>query len=342
LGFARPADRTRSAERDTLWGMTPPPWLLALVNGHDFDVRDGILRAPTAPTASQAQTAAAFGFKWHQRDSFESEMVLRLTRDYLNERYGPIATAPWWEEYGPEPLVIDAGCGAGLTALAMLEPLFPHIRYLGIDISDAVDVAAERFRSRGLPAAFMQADFTKLPLPSGIANFVLAEGTLHHTDNTQNALGQVSRLLAPGGRFAFYIYRVKAPTREFTDDYIRHQLQEMTPEQAWEAMKPLTKLGIALGELGAEVDIPEDIELLGIPAGRHDVQRLFYWYICKAYHRPEFTFEEDNHINYDWFAPANAYRHTEDEVHVWCEEAGLTIEREVVQPSGITIVARRA
>jgi arsenite methyltransferase len=320
--------------------MSTPPWLLELLDGRDYKIRDGIPRVLDTSTTAQAQTAAAFGFKWHQRDSFESETVLRLTGDYLNERYGPIARAQWWSDYGTEPLVIDAGCGAGLTALAMLEPLFPRIRYLGIDISDAVDVAADRFRSRELPAAFMQADFTKLPLPNGIASVVLAEGTLHHTDDTHNAFRQVARLLMPGGRFAFYIYRVKAPIREFTDDYIRHRLQEMTPEQAWEVMKPLTRLGTALGELEAEIEVPEDIDLLGIPAGCHDVQRLFYWYVCKAYHRPEFTFEENNHVNYDWFAPANAFRHTEEEVHTWCEEAGLTIEREVVQPSGITIVAR--
>jgi arsenite methyltransferase len=321
--------------------MSTPPWLLELLKGRDYEIRDGIPRVLDSSTTAQAQTAAAFGFKWHQRDSFESETVLRLTREHVTERYGPIATAEWWADYGTEPLVIDAGCGAGLTALAMLEPLFARIRYLGIDISDAVEVAAERFRSRGLPAGFMQADFTKLPLPSGVAHFVLAEGTMHHTDDTRNAFHQIARLLRPGGRFGFYVYRVKAPLREFSDDYIRQRLMAMSPEQAWEIMKPLTKLGIALGELGAEIDVPEDIELLGIPAGRHDVQRLFYWYICKAYHRPEFTFEENNHVNYDWFAPANAYRHTEDEVHSWCDEAGLTIEREVVQPAGITVVARR-
>ena len=322
--------------------MNSPPWLLDLVDGHDFEIRDGIPRARTASTASQAQTAAAFGFKWQQRESFESETVLRLTREHVTDRYGQIATADWWADSGPNPLVIDAGCGAGLTALAMLEPIFPRIHYLGIDISDAVDVAAERFRERGLPAAFMQADYTDLPLPDGIAMFVLAEGTLHHTDDTRNAFHKVARLVAPGGRFGFYVYRRKAPIREFTDDYIRERFQKMTPEQAWEAMKPLTRLGIALGELGVEIEVPEDIELLGIPAGRHDVQRLFYWYVCKAYHRPEFTFEENNHVNYDWFAPTNAHRHTEQELHTWCEEAGLSIEREVVQPAGITIVARRA
>ena len=58
----------------------------------------------------------------------------------------------------------------------------------------------------------------------------------------------------------------------------------MRPDEAWEAIVPLTRLGQALGELDAVVDVPEDVELLGIPAGPIDVQRLFYWHVVKAYY----------------------------------------------------------
>lgn len=42
------------------------------------------------------------------------------------------------------------------------------------------------------------------------------------------------------------------------------------------------------------------------------------------------TGEEMNHINFDWYAPANAHRQTPKEVHGWCAQAGLAIEREVI------------
>lgn len=106
-------------------------------------------------------------------------------------------------------------------------------------------------------------------------------------------------------------------------------------------MMSLTKLGKALGELNVQVDVPEDVTLLNIPAGRIDIQRLFYWHVFKAYYHSELNLEEMNHINFDWYAPANAYRQTPEEVREWCKKAGLDIEHEQVEQAGITIIARK-
>jgi len=115
----------------------------------------------------------------------------------------------------------------------------------------------------------------------------------------------------------------------------------MSPDEAWRAMEPLTQLGISLGELNVEIDVPRPIELLGIPAGRTSVQRLFYWHVAKAFFHPELTFDEMNHINFDWYAPANAHRQTSEEVRRWCSEAGLEVEHEVLEDAGITVIARK-
>ena len=71
-------------------------------------------------------------------------------------------------------------------------------------------------------------------------------------------------LLAPGGELMFYVYRRKAPIREFTDDYVRERIAGLSPDEAWEALRPLTRLGQALAELEIEVEVPEDVPLLGI------------------------------------------------------------------------------
>lgn len=139
----------------------------------------------------------------------------------------------------------------------------------------------------------------------------------------------------------FYVYRKKGPVREFTDDFVRERMQEMGPEEGWAAMMPLTKLGKVLGELDIDVDIPEEIGLLDIPAGRIKLQRLFYWHVFKAFYSPDLTLDEMNHINFDWYAPANAHRQTPEEVRTWCDEAGMEIEREVIEEAGITIIARK-
>lgn len=311
------------------------------LGSHQYLMKRGIPRALGLLTEAQAQTEETFGFKWKKRDTFDSPASLARMREWLLERYGDLEKAPWMTEHGERPLLIDAGCGAGMSGLELLGPLVPRIRYLGIDVSEAADVARQRFHERGLDAGFMQADISNLPLPEASVDLIFSEGVLHHTNSTEHTLKSLARLLKPGGRFMFYVYRRKGPLREFTDDYVRDKLQAMTPEEAWRAMEPLTQLGISLGELDAEIEIPQPIDLLGIPAGRINVQRLFYWHVAKIFYRPELSFDEMNHINYDWYVPANAHRQSPDEVRVWCAEAGLTVEREVVEDAGITIIARK-
>ncbi len=311
------------------------------LGGQPFVVRDGILRSGDLITASQAQTQESFGFKWKKVDTFDSPKSLARMRHWLVERYGDLAEAPWFNEHGERPLLIDAGCGAGMSGLELLSPVLHRIRYLGVDVSEAVDVAAQRFASRGFEGGFMQGDITHLPLAPSSVDLILSEGVLHHTDSTEKALKALARLLKPGGRFLFYVYKKKGPVREFTDDYIRDKLQLMAPQDAWRAMEPLTHLGAALGRLDAEIDIPQAIDLLGIPAGRVNVQRLFYWHVAKAFYHPDLSFDEMNHINFDWYAPVNAARQSPEEVRAWCEDSGLLIEREVIEDAGITVIARK-
>ncbi len=229
-----------------------------------------------------------------------------------------------------------------MSTLELFGDALRRVRYLGVDVSEAVETARDRFIERGLHGGFLQADITNLPFPDATVDVIFSEGALHHTDSTERALKSLARLLRPGGRILFYVYRRKGPLREFSDDYVREKLQVLSPEDAWRAMEPLTRLGISLGELDAEVEIPEPIALLGIPAGRISVQRLFYWHVAKTFYRPDLTFDETNHINFDWYAPANAFRQSPEEVRTWCEDAGIVIEREVLQEAGITIVARKS
>lgn len=329
------------------------PWLAELLNGiassdgkttdlagQPMAVRGGILRVGGTVSEEQAQTSDTFGFKWHKRASFESEAWRGQLRNWLQARYGDVHQAPWWNDYDT-PILLDAGCGASVSALELFGDKLGDVRYLGVDISTAVDVAMRRFAERDLDAAFMQADITNLPLPDRSIDVIFSEGVLHHTDSTKKALFSLARLLRPGGRFLFYVYNKKAPIREFTDDYIRAQLKRLDQNETWAAVMPLTKLGVALGELDMEIDIPEPVDLLGIPAGRINLQRLFYWHIFKAFYRPELNLEELNHINFDWYAPANAHRQTPEQVREWCATADMQIEREVVEEAGITIIARK-
>lgn len=293
-------------------------------------------------SARQVQTEAAFAFKWRLRDTYESPAVQEASRQWLFDRYcgGDTSVLDSWLA-GGRKRILDAGCGAGHSALLFFGDKLRDHDYLGIDVSAAVDVARMRFAEHGLPGLFRQQGILEMEVPDRSIDFVFSEGVLHHTDSTELTLKRLARAVAPGGRFAFYVYAKKAVVREFTDDHVREHLRELDDEDAWEALMPLTKLGRALGELNVQIDVPADIPFLGIKKGRLDIQRFFYWNVCKLYYRPDWTLDEMNHINFDWFRPLNCHRQSPEEVRRWTEEAGLLIERFVVEEAGITVVAHR-
>ena len=296
----------------------------------------------TEVSAAQAQTEEAFGFKWAKRDTYESPAVQEASRNWLLERYcggDPSVLEDWLA--GERKLIVDAGCGAGHSALLLFGERLRAHDYLGVDISSAVNVARQRFSERGIPGDFLRHDLATMPIPDESVDLMFSEGVLHHTDSTEVSVKALARKVRPGGRLAFYVYAKKAIIREFTDDHIRASLQDLSDSQAWSALIPLTKLGIALGELQTNIEVPEDIPFLGIKKGPLDLQRFFYWNICKLYYRPDWTLDEMNHINFDWFRPMNCHRQTPEQVRRWCEDIGFIVERFDLQDAGITVVALR-
>ena len=312
-----------------------------LVDGAAFVMRDGIARSEQLLTASQGQTADAFSFQWNMQEVFLTPSYRKAMREWLLERYGDVPNAEWWTQYGERPTVLDAGCGASLSAVELFGDFLSNIDYIGVDVSTSVDVARSRFAESGYPGVFIQCDLGTVPIEPESVDVIFSEGVLHHTDSTENSLKRLANLLKSGGRFLFYVYRRKGPLREFTDDYIRDQLQSLSPAEAYEKLMPLTKLGKMLGDLNIEIEIEESIDLLEIPAGKINLQRLVYWHVAKMFYRPDFDLDEMNHYNYDWYFPKNASRHTEEELRHWCAEAGLEVEHEFIENPGVTMIARK-
>jgi hypothetical protein len=83
------------------------------------------------------------------------------------------------------------------------------------------------------------------------------------------------------------------------------------------------------------------VEVLGIAAGEYDVQRLLYHFFLKCYWNPDMTFTENAVINYDWYHPEEASRHSVEEVRGWFEQAGLSVTHTHVDPYGITMRGTR-
>ena len=305
-----------------------------------FVMRKRMLRDTSVLEDGQRQTRETFAFKWKQTSTYASDAVKAKTRSWLVQRYGDWNDPRFWDEFGKFPCVLDAGCGSGLAAHLLIGESMHRIRYIGIDVSDSIDVAAKKFSAAKLPAVLVQTSVLALPFRDRCFDVVLSEGVFHHTPSPRDAIRAVAKKIRIGGKMAFYVYRRKAPTREFTDDHVRRTISRLTPEEAWNELLPLTKLGKALGELNTTVNVPDDIAVLGIPQGPISLQRLFYWYFCKMFYSPEYTINEMNHVNFDWFAPTYAHRHSVEEVSDWCDQAGLQIENVKEENAGITVSAR--
>ena len=225
---------------------------------------------------NQKQTQDTFSFKWKQKSSYESEVVRKEIRRWGLERYFDSDIGQLKKFIGDDnKKFLDAGCGSGNSTISIFGDALKKVNYFAIDISDAIDICREKFKEKGFKGNFTRCSINNIPSQLKDFDIIFSDGVLHHTDNTEKSIFDLSRRLKKGGKFLFYVYVKKAPVREFTDDYIRDYLSNMNSQEAWDSILPLTKLGQKLGELNVQIDIEEDIPFLGIKSGTYDLQRLF-------------------------------------------------------------------
>lgn len=298
----------------------------------------------TDTAKSQKQTAESFGYKWSLKESYSSPEMKLAVRDWLYKKYfdESIAQKRIVLEKNQKKRILDVGCGAGLSFLSLFDDCLEGNFYTGIDISSAVDLCRENFKNLGLNGRFIRQDMFSLDLSEmGLFDLIFSEGVMHHTPSVANAIKKLSAFLSKDGKFLFYIYKKKAPIREFSDDFIREKLSRMSDRDSWDAISQITELGELLSNLSVTINIPRDISLLEIPAGEHDIQRLFYNYIFKCYFNSNLTFNESNHVNFDWYKPTLCHRHTAEDVNGFLEDADLAVIRLFEDESGISVIAKR-
>lgn len=291
---------------------------------------------------NQEQTKKIFGFKWTKTNTYDSDTFRNKAFEWLVDRYfGSAEARTAFLNKNKGKTILDAGCGSGFSSSILFDKYINDYSYTGVDISDeAANEAKNSFKERKLNGEFIVANIQDMKLQHKF-DIIFSEGVIHHTSDPYITFKNLVSHLKDDGRIMFYVYKKKAPVREYTDDFIREKLSKLSNEEAWEALIPLTNLGKALGDLNIEVDIKDDIKLLEIPKGRYNVQRLLYYYFCKMYYDKDFSIDEMNHINFDWFMPKNCYRFTEEDIKKWLSDNNLVQERFIVEDSGITAVARR-
>lgn len=293
--------------------------------------------------SKQKQTQSTFAYKWSKTDTYESEEFKKNAYDWELKRYFTTEQNrdAFFKKYRDKKF-LDAGCGSGFSAEVLFAEFLKDIYYTGVDISDAITLASKKLKklSANERLNFIQDNIQTMKLDEKF-DVIFSEGVIHHTSNPYETFVNLTKHLNVGGIIMFYIYKKKATLREFSDDYIREYISHMSNDEAWQKLLPLTKLGITLGEMDTQIQVKEDVEVLGIKKGTYDLQRFFYWFIVKAYYRENYSIDEMNHINFDWFRPTNCFRFSDEEIYEWLDKQNYEVQRFISEEAGITVVARK-
>ncbi len=230
--------------------------------------------------------------------------------------------------------ILDAGCGNGRIIVLFKKYISEHINIVGIDLVSA-DIAKKNtvnFDGVDIFTANLLDDLSIY----GKFDLIYCQEVLHHTSDPKKAFFNLCNLLEDDGEIAIYIYKMKGPIREYTDEYIRSNISILPYNQAFDEMKLITMLGKILSEINIKIKVPS-IPLLGIESGVYDIQRFIYNYFIKCFWSNSLSFEDNVAINYDWYHPKICYKYKINEVVSWFNEAGIEIIHSNVDYYGITI-----
>jgi 2-polyprenyl-6-hydroxyphenyl methylase/3-demethylubiquinone-9 3-methyltransferase len=98
-------------------------------------------------------------------------------------------------------LTLDVGCGGGLLAEEFARL---GCAVTGVDPSEgSLEVARAHARSAGLQIEYRQGTGERLPFADGGFEIVYCCDVLEHVDDVEKVIGEIARVLAPGGVFLF-------------------------------------------------------------------------------------------------------------------------------------------
>lgn len=290
---------------------------------------------------NDTKTEKTFADKWNNNKDLFLDNILDDTTDIHNW----IMTRNGWENQNDmanilskTKRVLDAGCGNGRVTKLIRNNTSKDTEVVGIDLV-AHKVAEENLKTEE-NVSFYQKDLIHDLKDLGKFDFIYSQEVLHHTSNPAKSFDNLVEILEKDGTIAIYVYKKKAPVREFTDDQIRNEMIDMDYDKAISESRRITELGKILSDLNIKIHVPQ-IDSLEIKEGEYDLQRFLYHYFFKCFWNSELTFEENAVINYDWYHPQLCTRHTLHEIEQWFNKNNLTITHSYEDFYGITVHGRK-
>jgi SAM-dependent methyltransferase len=143
--------------------------------------------------------------------------------------------------------VLDIGCGEG--QVSRLAVRGGAVTVVGVDPTSAQVIEARR---RGGGPVYARAGANALPFAGGSFDAVVACLVFEHIVDVDDAIAEVARVLAPGGRFLFFLNHplLQTPNSGWIDDQMLDP-----PEQYWR-IGPYLEESVMLEEVAKGVHLP--------------------------------------------------------------------------------------
>lgn len=286
------------------------------------------------------QTKKSFSDKWKMNSTLALKETTTEGSDifkWILERNGFKSVIEFKSFLKNKTRILDAGCGNGrVTAILRKYSDSAKSEVTGIDLVNSAVENAQKNLKGFKNVKFHQKDLLKNLKELGKFDFIYCQEVLHHTENPEKAFKNLCSILNPKGEIAIYVYKKKAPVREYVDDYIRDRISGLKYKDAIKYTDQITKLGKVLSEINIKVKIPK-VELLEIEEGEYEIQRFVYHFIMKCFWNSNLKFKENSAINYDWYHPQLCFRYELKDVLNWFKKQDLKVVHKHVDFYGITI-----
>jgi len=101
--------------------------------------------------------------------------------------------------------ILDVGCGTGASVIEMKKLWGKRVEVVGVDVIPLqIDIARERVKEHGVWAAFHLVYGELLPFKNESFDVVYTSDVLGHVENVPMWLGELNRVLKPGGVLAMF------------------------------------------------------------------------------------------------------------------------------------------
>lgn len=116
--------------------------------------------------------------------------------------------------------ILEVGCGQGTDGVTLCQRMPQGGSYVGVDMSQvslsrARSAAMEVRESLQVTPHFSFENAEQLSFADNSFPSILSVGALHHSQNTEKAISEIRRVLAPGGTAFILLYRTIAPKVAF-------------------------------------------------------------------------------------------------------------------------------